>query len=613
MASTSSVLSSLSDKDLITIMGYSDKIPYGKIKNAVIYLGGNFYYKSDTNNLVKIEDSSGKKRLYRKSSKLIQEIAKDKFVHKNNIVYTEDGIALDKRDPDTVIVNGNYTRRCYTVEIDGTLYLKSNPEVVRCNVSSEHILKENAIELSKKVYGSRKLLYVKKSFANSLVQIEDDGNAMALKRDSSMRMNAAGEIVYNSKDEAARHAKLDVFYKFRDSTNPQLDRQEYLHMWQEDLSSTTIYEPLGLRVHVNWVKELDRIYHDVILVQQAKATAALKASLKYDDDGPDENMAKTVKKINASYPGKSPIYNPSRWDAVVSRTCKDVGGLKYTFGLEIETSQGMLPGPLAEELMVKIVGDRSIGAGEYVSPVLHGDKGIEYIKKLCEALAAYTFVDNRCGIHFHVGGMEGVKNVEDVNFTRHFAINSIKLGAQIEEELYKSLPPSRSPNLKHCHSIKRWGDINEENWRQYLAAFVFGEYEENWKKPWSFANYSYGTPGMSRNDKVDTWCPGRYKWLNLVHILTRSSFQTCELRIFAGSTNFDKIYNYLLTSMAFVWFVENRPALIQKGNVTLSLMFDEAFKKHPELSTRLKEFYKARTERFKRDNIYSLPVPKAIF
>jgi hypothetical protein len=198
---------------------------------------------------------------------------------------------------------------------------------------------------------------------------------------------------------------------------------------------------------------------------------------------------------------------------------------------------------------------------------------------------------------------------------KHFCRNAISLGTQIEPQLYASCPESRAPQLKHCHSIMRYKGINETNWREHLGAFVFGP-QENWTKPWSMGPFPYG-PQRNSETKVDTWCGGRYKWLNLVHILSKSSYNTCELRIFPGTTSWEKVYNYVLTSMAFVWFVENRPNLIAKGNVKLEDVLTIPFttKKHPEIADQLLLFYTQRIARFNRnmDTMYPKEIPPAIF
>lgn len=595
----------LKDTDTIEIVGKKGVMPYSKVKDAVIFLGDQWFWKDDNENLVKIADPSGKKRLFRKTSKLIVEIRKGVFVHKNSVIKTPDGILLDKDDPDTVVVDGKVTRRAYTIDIDGELYLKSDPKIKYCKVSELPIIVgKNTIKLDPPYY--KEDYYIHKKYGTSLVKTADGHTVM--KNDSRLVLSKDGSEVYYHRLMADKKQQIPVFWKFRDSTNPQMDRIDYINMFVEDIEVAREFVEMGVRVHKNQYAELKKIYEGVIVIQQAAATKQLKAALKYMDDGPDENMAKVVKKIPGPWPGKHAVFNPSKWAPIISKTTKLTGGLKYTFGLEVETSQGLLPNALAEQLPIKIVGDRSIGAGEYVSPVLHGDAGIQYVQQVCEMLAAHTLVDDRCGIHVHIGGMDNTKGVAEGDFDRHFAVNAIKLGCQIEEALYKSCPESRKPTLKHCHSIQRWSDINEKNWREYLGSYVFGP-EESWKTPWSFEAYRYGEEGFRRTNKVDTWCGGRYKWLNLVHVLTKSSFNTCELRLFPGSTNFEKIYCYIMTSMAFVWFVENKANRIVKGDVTLEEVLTTPFTKAPEIGEKLVKFYKARTKKFNRGDMYPKLIP----
>jgi hypothetical protein len=599
----------LKASSMIEIVDHDPK-PYGKVKEAVIFLGGLFYYKSDTVNLVKVTDKAGKKRLFRKNSNLVKEIAPGKFIHKSQAIQTEDGIWLDKNDSSTVVVDGKVTRRDYTVDINGKLYFKSNPNIRVCAMSSTYGLIDDMIKLSIKAYPKER--YVNKTHQAHVVDTE---HGPILLSDSRLVITAAGDVVYCHRSETDRAEVTTVFHKFRDATNPQLDRIDTALMFTKDVPTHAVNcTEIGHRVHKKHLAAVLKIYNEVILLREANAAAAMKALLKYADDGPDENQAKSVKKILNPFPGKANIYTPNNMEAVISKTTKLTGGLKYTFGVEIETSQGMLPNNAAENLKLKIVGDRSIGAGEYVTGILHGDEGIKLLKQQCDALARCTFVDDKCGIHVHIGGMKDTKNVAEAVFDRHFCINMIKLCCQIEREIYNSCPPSRKPTLKHCHSILRWADINETNWKEYLGAYVFGP-EETWSRPWSFTPFKYGSEGHSKRDRVDTWCGGRYKWLNLVHILTKSSFSTAEIRLFAGSTNFDKIYNYVLTSMALVWFAENKPGLIEKGGVTLSQVFEKAFKLNPDLIKRLNDFYSERTKRFadKRGNLYPKEIPKAIF
>lgn len=97
----------------------------------------------------------------------------------------------------------------------------------------------------------------------------------------------------------------------------------------------------------------------------------------------------------------------------------DVAGSR-TFGVELETlverkTYDALVGELPKDL--KVVGDGSIHiesdtqAGvEFVTPVLKGAKGIQYVSGLVDVLNKYKVTVNKsCGMHLHIG-MDDVKN-----------------------------------------------------------------------------------------------------------------------------------------------------------------------------------------------------------
>jgi hypothetical protein len=610
-------MNTFKDDDLITVTDRPTPVPYGKVKGAVIYLGGEFFFKDDENHITQVEITKGKRRHFRKKSKMIVEVAPGKYALRKNTITTPDGVLLDILSDDVVQIEGQYVRKEYTVEIEGIRYLKSNPKIVKCQASGESTFKEYCIELSPK-YNPNPLfgpMYVLRKHANQVVQ--NEAGDYIMKNETHHIFNAKGVAVYIHDKDFDRNTRLrQAFWKFRNPTNPQMDRIDSIHFYDKDIDNFQQLDELGsLYIHKSHVPDFLKLYNDIIAIQLASATADLKKAMRYSDDGPEENIAKIVKKVEKPWTGKSTVYAPiNKRVPVLSNTTGLTGGLQYTFGVEIETSQGICPSKYLDETLTLMVGDGSIGAGEYVTPVLHGDTGMQYLEKLCKALSNTCLVDDRCGIHVHVGGMKEIKGVAQTDFNRHFAIGAIKLGCLIEKELYETCPPSRGPELKHCHSILRYKGINDSNWREYLGAYVFGP-EEKWGSPFSMTPYKYGDPGVNKEVQVDQWCGGRYKWLNLVHILSKSKLGTCELRIFPGSTNFEKICNYVLLSMAFVWMVENRMGMIEKGNVTLEQVLTEPFTshRHPEIAAKLVAFYQARKEKFKRTNLYPETIPPAIF
>jgi len=352
---------------------------------------------------------------------------------------------------------------------------------------------------------------------------------------------------------------------------------------------------------------LDKIYRNVIELARREETDKIRAAINknFSDQGPDENQAPIINPKFQTWPGKHILYRNAN-NPVISKTMKMLGGMGYTFGVEFETSAGVLSQKEAEEVDLLTVGDRSIGAAEYVSPVLHGDDGLAFVKRALDMLKDKTLVDDRCGLHIHIGGMKDTPRVTMPLLNKEFAVRAIKLGTQIEEDLYRISPPNRKPELYHCHSIMRYKDIDHKNWEDYLGSYVFGP-KESWDDPFDFGDYTYGEEGRRGTNSVGTWCGGRYKWLNLVHAVTKSSHKTCEFRIFAGTTNYEKVYAYILISMAFVWLVENRPALVETA--TLNTMIEAAYAKSPEQLSFLKTFIAERTAKFGRKNIYERTVP----
>ena len=140
---------------------------------------------------------------------------------------------------------------------------------------------------------------------------------------------------------------------------------------------------------------------------------------------------------------------------------------KITFGVEIEcvgfTRQSLIAAAATNGLEVrsedynhqdhvtryKIVRDGSLSgenSQEVVSPVLNGTKGLESLRKLCNALASVGAQVNRtCGLHVHIGAQA----MTDEHFVRIF-----KNYQAIETAVDTFMPESRRVNnSRWCHSL----------------------------------------------------------------------------------------------------------------------------------------------------------------
>ena len=78
--------------------------------------------------------------------------------------------------------------------------------------------------------------------------------------------------------------------------------------------------------------------------------------------------------------------------------------LKYTFGLEFETSMGYIPEDLCFRDGLIPLRDGSISGLEYSTVVLKGNEGLSLLKQELKTLKEYTAFNKECSLHIHLGG-----------------------------------------------------------------------------------------------------------------------------------------------------------------------------------------------------------------
>lgn len=78
--------------------------------------------------------------------------------------------------------------------------------------------------------------------------------------------------------------------------------------------------------------------------------------------------------------------------------------LKYTFGLEFETSQGYVPEDVCYRDGLIPLRDGSITGPEYSTVVLKGGEGLSLLHQQVETLKEYTDFNKECSLHIHLGG-----------------------------------------------------------------------------------------------------------------------------------------------------------------------------------------------------------------
>ncbi len=271
-----------------------------------------------------------------------------------------------------------------------------------------------------------------------------------------------------------------------------------------------------------------------------------------------------------------PIYNHKY--GLDSPTYRITEGKRYTFGCELETCMGFVPGYLDDQLNYSAVHDGSLRdpvtketkGGEYVTGVLKGDMGFKQLKLLCNVLSERCQVDYRTGVHIHLGG---------VNFTKENIVYIYYLCRKLETEIASMLPKSRRNN-EYCKKLKA---IPIDLTQEFKSNFDYNEYiDDIHSKILSYVssqstidptivNKKHNHP---KGDKCNyDHSTARYAWLNFVPAMfdTRDGGPyTIEFRNMNGSLNYLKIRNWALICMGLIYVCENHKDFI-KSNKDISL------------------------------------------
>jgi len=355
-------------------------------------------------------------------------------------------------------------------------------------------------------------------------------------------------------------------------------------------------------------------YQDLLVIGPRSGMLILKSEINRDGYRQYENgyyfpEFKNIKKLK---PGNTSFNYKYGLD---SNTHLITEGLKYTFGVELEMADCIFTESLLHDFNIFVEKDGSIKntrgekyGPEVVTGILKGDKGFEHLQALCNELARNSEVNTTCGLHVHIGSAD---------FNNNNLVMLFKLLKYVENDVFAMLPKSRSTN-EFCRRLPDF-DFNFDNCTSLmdLKIRVNNYYTELFTK-------AANTPPNDKFNKNHNHPRGakvgydhsniRYCWANFIPAMfnTRESTPpsyTIEFRAFNGTTNFNKVKNWVKICMALVNFAENYHSDIMSNSVTLndgvvvSLTLQNVMQKvYPKSYRKLNEFITMRTELFKKSN-----------
>lgn len=261
--------------------------------------------------------------------------------------------------------------------------------------------------------------------------------------------------------------------------------------------------------------------------------------------------------------------------------------LKYTFGLEFETSEGIVPEMFCFRDGLIPLRDGSISGIEYSTVVLEGNKGLNLLRQQINTLREYTIFNKECSLHIHFGGFPLDKE-------KIFRLYSLCYLLQLNQNLTPYLPPLTFKTSQYKASGKDYCRVlpvyrNFENMYTSLVGQPFLG--------------SFTQPHPNDIDRQRKWnIPTRYYWINFINFLCYDVNKTIEFRFLRPSYNLKKILVWLYILNAILIYAENTnlripdiddPDFRFANGYLLHFILDQVYPK--ELSEYLKsELYKLR-------------------
>lgn len=214
--------------------------------------------------------------------------------------------------------------------------------------------------------------------------------------------------------------------------------------------------------------------------------------------------------------------------------------LKYTFGLEYETSMGVIPEELCFRDGLIPLRDGSITGNEYTSMVLSGEQGLGMVKQEVNTLRKYTIFNQDCALHIHMGGFP---------LERKALFILYQVVWLLEYRYYDNLIPKDSFNTAkykgsgkdYCKRLPENNDFNSI-FKYFTTLNYFG----------SLTQPHPADPQRDRKWQIN----GRYYALNLINMFCYKGPKTIEFRFLRPSFNFRKIRFWIAVFNAILVFCE---------------------------------------------------------
>lgn len=214
--------------------------------------------------------------------------------------------------------------------------------------------------------------------------------------------------------------------------------------------------------------------------------------------------------------------------------------MPYTFGLEFETSAGIIEESLCIRDGLIPLRDGSITGLEYSTVVMQGNEGLSLLEQQLDTLKSRTAFNKECSLHIHFGNfpLEPEKLFRAYHLCRVFQ-GEIKT---LVPELTFNTGAYKASGKDYCKLLPDFGDFNQ------LYQGLVGR------------NYlgSLTQPHPNDVDRCRKWqINTRYFWVNFINAICYTVNKTIEFRLLRPTYNKGKILTWMYILNAILRYAES--------------------------------------------------------
>lgn len=232
--------------------------------------------------------------------------------------------------------------------------------------------------------------------------------------------------------------------------------------------------------------------------------------------------------------------------------------LKYTFGLEFETSCGIIPEEICFRDGLVPLRDGSITGNEYSTVVLSGQEGLSLLYQQLQTLKEHTHFDKECSLHVHLGGFPLEKD-------KIWRLYNLCLSL---EKKFKDILPQYTFNTS---AYKASG-------KDYCKPLDIYRNFESMYKTLTLMDFigDFSAPHPNDIERGHKWnVTTRYYWVNFINMLCYKVNKTVEFRFLRPSYNSERIFFWLYVFNAILLYAESDNSITD----SLSVIFKAVYPK----------------------------------